>query len=333
MPVHGTVVVARPWLLLAFSRIPASLPLWQSFAQSPQPRPTSSAGFNRVSVQASLQSAISALKAYHGNAPKHGIVVLASPDKDTIVFEPPRPVPRAMYACGPRYQLDWLYDLLNEDPVYGFIACDGSTATGYSIRSPHEIVKKFVVTSMAAGRTRRGGSSAARISRIRDDQENTFVHRVVEAAEAAWTRTNTRGVFIVGCGDITKQALPDALRHGAQKLAVLATVVAADIHSPQELWARTEEYRKTTEMQPSKALEVRITHLMETDPDMLVWGPEEIHAAEAAGVIEIVLCAIEPRVYESMACPVMYASKSSTLGMDVGILRYKHARTVLHITE
>jgi peptide subunit release factor 1 (eRF1) len=285
-------------------------------------------------VQAALQRAGGVLKGLR-RIPPTGLVMLADPT-ECVAFAPPRPVPRAVYTCGPRFSLEWLYAMLQDDLVFGFLGCDGSTITGYTMRTATESVKVFTVTSMAAGRTRRGGQSAARISRIRDEQQSTFVHRAAEAAAEAWGGRGgpptVAGVFVVGCGAVTKQTLPGELRACAPKLPVLGIVAAADVTNPLEMWHRTADARAAAGRAPAATTEARVATLLETDPDLLLWGAAETCTGLAAGLVECVLApAAEAAAEVAEAVVVMAGDRGVPVHVSprysdvVAVLRYKTA--------
>jgi peptide subunit release factor 1 (eRF1) len=277
-------------------------------------------------VQRALAAVVSALQRLQGRLPGTGAVVLASAHSGAVVVLPPTPVAATVYTCGSRYQLDDLWALVarRHDPPTALILTDGSECRGYALTSVADARRVFDIESMASGRTRRGGSSAARIARIRDDQEGCFHKRVADAAAQAWLdadgRPTLRAVVIAGPAG-SKSAVADRLCGALRAcLLPLLTTATLDVHVA---WHASEGIRAWANDGRVRALDARVQALRETDPDLLVWGKDEICTAARSGVLEVGL----------VHCLTDYAALQATtavvplvpwvgVSMDVGILRY-----------
>lgn len=97
--------------------------------------------------------------------------------------------------------------------VCGLIVIDGAQAMLGTI-DKHELVERVGrVTSTAASRTRRGGSSAARFARARDGEELAFLRRVVGKVQSLLSEADS--LIIGGKADMKRKLLgemPMALR-------------------------------------------------------------------------------------------------------------------------
>lgn len=306
-----------------------------------------------MSVQRALQGVVTALQRFARVAlPPTGLVLLACPEA-TRVIVPPSPVPAFAYTCGPKFDLGLLEDMVSRRgaPGYALILSDGSEARGWTLTSVPDASRRFVVTSQASGRTRRGGSSAGRISRIRDEQEGAFTKRVAEAAGGAWLDGHgvptVRGVLV--CGPAGSKAsiaalLPAPLRALCLPLVPTPTMDLGDA------WRLSAEARAGGVAGDAAALRARVALLRDTDPDLLVWGVEEVVLAARAGVLDLALVRDKDLYPEQLGPRVGVAGGGAaggsvagggaagagsapdgglalhtdpTLDLDVGILRYK----------
>jgi peptide chain release factor subunit 1 len=256
--------------------------------------------------------------------PPTGVVVLGSAQTGTMVLGPPKPVAATLYTCDNKYRLDALRDLLDScrDPALGLIITDGSVCRGYTLTCVADAKRMFDITSQAAGRTRRGGSSAARIGRIREDQENCFHKRIADSAARTWLDSDGRPAIqsLVVAGPAgSKAAVADCLC-GALKTVLLPLVTTATT-DVETTWQLSADARAWAGNALVRSLQQRVNTLRDTDPDLLVWGAEEILAAARARVLEIALVyssdVYDPReISKQMLIPCLAVS------MDVGILRY-----------
>lgn len=149
--------------------------------------------FNRLSVLDALKSVKELLKLVpHTN--ENGVGVFVGGGISELVY-PPKRIARPAYHCGKRFQLDPLLEMLVETrPALGVVVIDGQTAVIARARGADgdeiQVLKKLTVHNH--GRCRRGGQSALRFDRIRDQREDSFVVKVAE---------EMNGLFGPGSGD------------------------------------------------------------------------------------------------------------------------------------
>uniref|UniRef100_A0A7S2B034 Eukaryotic peptide chain release factor subunit 1 n=1 Tax=Florenciella parvula TaxID=236787 RepID=A0A7S2B034_9STRA len=145
---------------------------------------TSGAEFNRLSVLDGLRSIKELLKRVPNNKTDNGVALFVGGGLAELVF-PPQPLKRPLYQCGKGFELEPLLAMLADDEsAIGVVVIDGQSAVFARASGPHgEGVKVLkTITTHNRGRCRRGGQSALRFDRIRDQVEAAFV---CEAAEVA----------------------------------------------------------------------------------------------------------------------------------------------------
>jgi len=161
----------------------------------------------------------------------NGVVIFCS-SEFTEVMQPPRPLNRQSYACGPHFDTSTIDDALaiRRRLTYGVIVVDGDEAT-VGVAQARDLVAQtgVAVTQLAhlssniASRTRRGGQSAARYGRNRDGEELAFLRKVAEQAHKLLG--DLRGLIVGGRADMKRKLLselPLSLRGRVVRLVDLA---------------------------------------------------------------------------------------------------------------
>jgi peptide chain release factor subunit 1 len=100
-------------------------------------------------------------------------------------FEPFGKINKNMYRCSKNFEIDLLNDMLKDDvknqSSTGFVLCDGTTAI-FALTQNREkrIIHKFSIRTQR--RHNKGGQSALRFSRLKDEQVHKYVQRICEKA-------------------------------------------------------------------------------------------------------------------------------------------------------
>ncbi|GMG28841.1 unnamed protein product [Ambrosiozyma monospora] len=165
---------------------------------------------NRLSVLSAITSTQQKLKLY-SNVPKNGMVlycgeVLTDEGKEkklTIAFEPFKPINTSLYLCDNKFHTEALTELLESDDRFGFIVMDGNGALfGALSGNTREILHKFTVD--LPKKHGRGGQSALRFARLRDEKRHNYVRKVSEVAVQNFItndKVNVAGLILAGSAD------------------------------------------------------------------------------------------------------------------------------------
>eukprot|EP00931_Biecheleriopsis_adriatica_P046864 TRINITY_DN26963_c0_g1_i1.p1 TRINITY_DN26963_c0_g1~~TRINITY_DN26963_c0_g1_i1.p1 ORF type:complete len:350 (-),score=80.33 TRINITY_DN26963_c0_g1_i1:108-1157(-) len=120
-------------------------------------------------------------------------------------------------------------------PTYGILVLDGSDAAfgkvqglGVSVAAGPVISEIGHLDAHIAGRTRRGGQSALRYSRLRDGSELAFLKKVAERAAALFT--DVHGIIIGGKADMKHKLIAELSEH-LQKQVVCTVDLSCDAGS------------------------------------------------------------------------------------------------------
>ncbi|KAI8800127.1 peptide chain release factor eRF1/aRF1 [Cladochytrium replicatum] len=165
---------------------------------------------NRQSVLDAIVSTQTRLKLYT-KVPPNGLViycgtVLTDEGKEkkvTIDFEPFKPINTSLYLCDNKFHTEPLQVLLESDSKFGFIVMDGNgTLFGTLSGNTRDIIHKFSVD--LPKKHGRGGQSALRFSRLREEKRHNYVRKVAELAVQFFVtqdRVNVEGLILAGSAD------------------------------------------------------------------------------------------------------------------------------------
>ncbi|EDR11251.1 uncharacterized protein LACBIDRAFT_315840 [Laccaria bicolor S238N-H82] len=165
---------------------------------------------NRLSVLAAITSTQQRLKLYN-RVPPNGLVlfvgtILTDEGKEKKVsfdFEPHKPINTSLYLCDNKFHTEALSELLESDSRFGFIVMDGNgTLFGVLAGNTREVTHKFTVD--LPKKHGRGGQSALRFSRLRDEKRHNYVRKVAELAVQHFItndKVNVTGLVLAGSAD------------------------------------------------------------------------------------------------------------------------------------
>jgi len=163
---------------------------------------------NRQSVLSAITSTQQRLKLYP-KVPENGLVIycgtiINDQNKEREVlydFEPFKPINTSLYLCDNKFHTEALASLLESDEKFGFIVMDGNGALfGLLTGNTRTVLHKFSVD--LPKKHGRGGQSAVRFARLREEKRHNFVRKVAELAVTQFIpdgqRVNVTGVILAG---------------------------------------------------------------------------------------------------------------------------------------
>jgi len=127
--------------------------------------------------------------------------------KYTIDFEPYRPINQFVYLCDNKFHTEPLKSLLEDDDRFGFIIVDGNgTLFGAVQGNNREILQKIYVD--LPKKHGRGGQSALRFSRLREEKRHNYMRKVAELTTHHFInvdRPNVAGLVLAGSANFKKE--------------------------------------------------------------------------------------------------------------------------------
>lgn len=101
--------------------------------------------------------------------------------KVNIDFEPHKPINTSLYLCDNKFHTEALSELLEADAKFGFIVMDGNGSLfGTLSGNTRDVIHKLQVD--LPKKHGRGGQSALRFSRLRDEKRHNYVRKIAELA-------------------------------------------------------------------------------------------------------------------------------------------------------
>ncbi|CAI8506923.1 Polypeptide release factor (eRF1) in translation termination [Hanseniaspora opuntiae] len=165
---------------------------------------------NRLSVLSAITSTQQKLKLYN-NCPENGLVLycgeMVTEDgkvkKVTYDIEPYKPINTTLYLCDNKFHTEVLSELLEADDKFGFIVMDGQgTLFGLLSGNTRTVLHKFTVD--LPKKHGRGGQSAVRFARLREEKRHNYVRKVAECAVQNFItndKVNVKGLVLAGSAD------------------------------------------------------------------------------------------------------------------------------------
>jgi peptide chain release factor subunit 1 len=109
----------------------------------------------------------------------------------------------SLYLCDNKFHTEALSELLESDSKFGFIVMDGNgTLFGTLAGNTREVIHKFTVD--LPKKHGRGGQSALRFARLRDEKRHNYVRKVAELAVQHFItadKVNVSGLVLAGSAD------------------------------------------------------------------------------------------------------------------------------------
>ena len=109
----------------------------------------------------------------------------------------------SLYLCDNKFHTEALQELLESDSKFGFIVMDGNgTLFGTVAGNTREVIHKFTVD--LPKKHGRGGQSALRFARLRDEKRHNYVRKVAELAVQHFItndKVNVTGLVLAGSAD------------------------------------------------------------------------------------------------------------------------------------
>ena len=123
--------------------------------------------------------------------------------KINIDFEPFKPINTSLYLCDNKFHTEALSELLESDQKFGFIIMDGNGALfGTLSGNTRDVIHKFSVD--LPKKHGRGGQSALRFARLREEKRHNYVRKVAELAVQNYItqdKVNVAGLILAGSAD------------------------------------------------------------------------------------------------------------------------------------
>ncbi|KAJ7460897.1 peptide chain release factor eRF/aRF subunit 1 [Mycena galericulata] len=255
---------------------------------------------NRLSVLAAITSTQQRLKLYN-RVPPNGLVlfvgtILTDEGKEKKVsfdFEPHKPINTSLYLCDNKFHTEALSELLESDSRFGFIVMDGNgTLFGTLAGNTRDVIHKFTVD--LPKKHGRGGQSALRFSRLRDEKRHNYVRKVAEHAVQHFItndKVNVTGLVLAGSADFkTELSQSDMfdLRLAAKIIKVVDVSYGGENGFNQAIELAAESLANVKFVQEKKLIQKYFDEISQ-DTGRYCFGIEDTLKALDLGAIETLI--------------------------------------------
>jgi len=241
----------------------------------------------RKNVQGALERMIRQLRVI-GRTPPHGLAIFAGNvsekegGQDFIVrsVEPPTPLNVKIYRCDQAFFLEPLEQFLEPERVYGLLVIDRQEAN-IGLLKGSRIEHIFGKESLVPGKTRKGGQSAHRFERVREEMAKTFFKKIaVQARESFSGIKNLRGILIGGPGPTKEDFVTNYLgSETKKKVLAIENIGYTGDQGMQELVSKSKDVLVQEEIAREKAAVNEFLEVLNKNPSHAAYGKAEVEKA------------------------------------------------------
>ncbi len=249
----------------------------------------------RKNVINALERAIRKLKEI-GRTPENGLVVFSGNVSETEgqddlrvwAIEPPKKLRVKIYRCDQTFVLDPLREMLETEEVYGLLIIERNEASIGILDGKH--VKMLQnMTSGIPGKTRAGGQSSQRFSRIRESMAKEFFKRVAEAMKQHFFENKKlKGILIGGPIPTKEEFLEQSQLVTALKEKVVAVKDLGDTGLPGliHLVELCQDVLAEQEITKQKQILDEFFTKIAKEPERVSYGEAEVEDRLNKGAVE-----------------------------------------------
>jgi len=249
--------------------------------------------------------------------PENGVAFFAGnvsetegrPDIKIWEVVPPQPIESRHYRCDKEFVLEPLKQMVVDDKVYGLIVADkNDAAIGYLQGSSIKTV--YTLESNVPGKTRAGGQSAQRFSRLRDEMLKTFLDDIAEKAKNAFMKKARKekllGIIVGGPGFVKDKLIDDDHLHQELQDEVIS-VKSLDVAGEaglSRLVDKAEESIEDSQVVKERKLVNQFFENLNKENGKSEYGVEQVEEALNMGAVETVLISEDVNLYQAKyKCP------------------------------
>ena len=264
-------------------------------------------------VQGAIDKIIQYLRLFRVT-PKNGIAVFAGNISDNqsksdiqlFSIEPPEPLGVNIYRCDSTFMLEPIEAIIDNKDTYCMVVMDGREATIATLRGTHiQVIRKL--NSLAHAKVRKGGQSAQRFQRGREESIHEYSVRISEVVNELFARNGfkIRGVLVGGPGPAKEGFVKSNTLNYQIKILGVYDTGYTDEFGLQEIVDKADDFLK--EQEAAKERRVIERFMQErVRRGLAVYGYEETKKALDAKKVETLIIGSELEIhkitYKCSAC-------------------------------
>jgi len=255
-------------------------------------------------VQSALDKILQYLKLYR-ETPKNGIAIFAgniSKDQSKVnielfSMEPPVPLKVNIYRCDSTFLLDPIADMIEAKDTYAMLVMDGREATVATLKGSHiQVIKRH--HSMAHAKMSKGGQSAGRFERAREEDIESYYTEISETVNDLYQQNNNKlkGLLVGGPGPAKENFVRrNKLNYQVKVLGVFDTGYTDETGLNETLDKAHELLKEQEASQERKILERFKTDVATGGP--AVYGYEKVKEALELNKVSTLIVNNEQEIY------------------------------------
>ena len=216
-----------------------------------------------------------------------------SEKKITIDIEPFKPINVFSYKCQTRFHTEPLQSLLEDDDKFGFCVVDGNGVLYATLQGNNKEVLQRVLVQLPK-KHGRGGQSAVRFARIREEKRHNYVRKCCELAVQHFItndKPNVKGLIFAGSANlknnITESEIFDK-RLSAILLGLVDVSYGQDNGLSQAI-TMSADMLTNVKFVHEKKIVGKFFENIALDTGMIVFGVEDTMKALELGALETML--------------------------------------------
>lgn len=190
-----------------------------------------------------------------------------------IMIEPPKPIKKFIYLCDRRFHVEHIEKLYQDYDKYGIIIIGGDEVKFYEVCGTE--IKRIARDKIKLPKNqRKGGQSAPRFGRIREEMIDRYIGQCSQICREIWLTEglpNIRNMVIAGVGD-KKDKLFDDL---APTLKNISYKLCTDVTDPEKIIEKALEIIDINKDNTCAELEIFFKNI-ELDNDRSIYGMEQM---------------------------------------------------------
>lgn len=251
------------------------------------------------------------------------------------LLEPPLPISVQNYYCDKRFHTDLISDLYKEHDKIGYIILTSEQVILMVSEGTQRSILFKRETDIAT-ESRRGGSSANRISKARKEKKHNYLELIQE--HVIDKLNSVAGIIISGNGELpneiykglTNNSKLEAKILGVVKIDLVGSVIENTLTKSYEILYEDDVKREKNEIK-------RLRDTISTDPDKCIFGLKHIKEYLDENLIQTLF--ISPEYvdeFEGIGCQIViiqYLDYLLAFGGCVGLLYYSGSANYLIYNE
>lgn len=282
--------------------------------------------FNRNSVQRAIKRIIQKFKTIKA-IPVNGIAIFCG-EQVCEVITPPLPITSNSYYCDNKFHIELVENLFNTYKTIGYAIITSQEVILITVTGPQRTKLYHRKTDLATN-TRRGGQSANRLARIRDEKRHNYSNKIIEAVIKYLN--NIYAIIICGNAEFAAEIGKELQNDSRLTTPILGTVKIAGILNPiEESIEASFHLLHQDEIGQEKMHIDKIRLLIETNPDKCIFGIDNIKACMDSNLLEYVITNNPDLNYHTII-RITYHDYLSQFDGSIGILYYPQSSHYLPI--